>query len=201
MTLAKFIDKQFHNPDGFWGRFCMGTIMPIFNHKLWTATYNHIDEKKKVLEIGFGSGQLLRKVAKKSTLCFGVDPSATAIKQAAKRNNKFIKDGIVKLEDGTAENIPFDEKFGIIYTINTLYFWDSMDNGLQSIKSKLTDGGQFINAFYTKERLDKLSNAKDGYNKFTLDEVVGKTKANGYSVEIVEIEKDASYLIIGTKDK
>jgi len=199
MGLTKYIGEQFHNPQGFWGRFCMSVIMPIFNHKLWTTTNKQIGEKKKVLEIGFGSGKLLKKVARKSTLCFGIDPSTTAIKQATKRNKKFIKNGKVQFANGIAENIPFNESFDIIYTINTLYFWDNIDESLQSIKSKLANNGQFLNAFYTKKYLDTLPYTKIGYKKYTLDEVVEQTKNNGFNVKIVQIKNDKSYLIIGTK--
>jgi SAM-dependent methyltransferase len=198
MGLTNFIGKQFLNPDGFWGRFCTGIIMPIFNHKLWRAVNKQIDSKKKVLEIGFGSGMLLKKIAQKSAVCFGIDPSATAIKQAAKRNKRLVISGVVKLKNGTAENIPFDERFDTVYTVNTIYFWDNVDNGLQSIKSKLTDGGRFINAFYTKKYLDTLPYTKNGYNKFTLDDLVEKTKAAGFAVEAVPIAKDKSYLIIAS---
>ncbi|MDR2828529.1 MAG: class I SAM-dependent methyltransferase [Acholeplasmatales bacterium] len=198
MSITKLIGEQFHNPKGLFGRFCMGIIMPLFNRKLWISTFQNIKENKKVMEIGFGSGKLIKKVAKKSQICFGIDPSSTAIYQASKRNKNFIKREIVKLKNGTEKQIPFNEMFDIVYTINTIYFWDNIDDGLNNIKSKLASNGIFINAFYTKNYLDTLAYTKKGYKKYTLEEIVNMTRNNGFVTKVITVKKNKSYLVIGT---
>ncbi len=78
------------------------------NHNLICQKILRLSNNKKkinVLEIGCGKGDLLKKLysLKKNLKLFGLDPSNQAVKS---NNNKYIK-----LKRGTADELPFTDKY------------------------------------------------------------------------------------------
>jgi ubiquinone/menaquinone biosynthesis C-methylase UbiE len=151
-----------------------------------------------VLEIGFGNGYLLKRLAGKYPCTFwGIDPSADMLRAASKRCRKHISQGRVALLSGNAEQTGFpDGFFDKIYTVNTVYFWPSLGAGLREIRRILKPGGIFVNAVYSKEALDRLPATRRGYRKYAIKELENAGSANGFSVEAREIKPRLAYCIV-----
>ena len=90
--------------------------------------------------------------------------------------------------------------FDIVATMNTIYFWESTEQGMSEIYRVLKPGGVFYNAVITKEYLDKVFYTKSGFKKFENEdyEEVGK-KAGFSSVEIKTLRSGMSLLVIYRK--
>jgi ubiquinone/menaquinone biosynthesis C-methylase UbiE len=197
-----YIGKQFHNPHGLGGRFTT-LIMNMQNRGQYDAAEVALspDDSDKVLDIGYGNGYLLRRLAGAYPCAFwGVDPSADMLRAASKRNRKYIKLGKMTLLPGNAEQtgLPGDF-FDKAYTVNTVYFWRSLDAGLREIWRILKPGGIFVNAVYSKEALDRLPVTRHGYRKYAIKEFERAGNANGFSVEIREIKPHLAYCVIYKK--
>lgn len=200
MNIIEYISKQFRKPTGIGGNFST-FIMNRINQRQYYSVINtlNISKQDKILDIGFGNGYLLQKLAKEH-LCqyFGIEISDDMIKIAKNRNSEFVKKGIMTLEKGDITNTLYkDNYFDKIYTVNTIYFWSDMNKGLSEIKRILKPNGIFINAFYTKEYLDKIRYTKFGFAKYTSKELENIMLQNGFEiVDIIEIKFNISYCIV-----
>ena len=76
----------------------------------------------RVLDIGFGNGYLLRRLAKSEPCSFfGIDISDNTLQAAHRRNRKSIEDGRMPLLASSAEAIPFESAyFSRAYTVLTV---------------------------------------------------------------------------------
>ena len=199
MNFKQYWGKQFGNPHGLGGKIAT-KIMNRMNKPMYAAVVREITTNEKVLDVGFGNGFMFKKLAKScNARLFGVDLSTSMVKYAAKRNKKIIESGRLVLKQGTVLDIPFDEVFNQIYTINTVYFWPDLDDGLFQIHSKLKKGGEFINVCYTKQHLDSISFTREGYQKYTEQEILDATTAAGFKAELVTIEPTKSFYIRAVK--
>jgi ubiquinone/menaquinone biosynthesis C-methylase UbiE len=95
-----------------------------------------LSAEHRVLEVGFGHGKTLQKVAETITAGFvdGVDVSPTMLSMASRRCRVFLKTGQMHLALGDSANLPFpDQNFDRVYTVHTLYFWDDPVRHLREI--------------------------------------------------------------------
>ncbi|MDR0334871.1 MAG: class I SAM-dependent methyltransferase [Methanomassiliicoccaceae archaeon] len=193
--LKGYWSRQFAHPRGFGGRIAT-FAMNRMNTAMYDAASEHIPGKGHILEIGFGNGFMLERLLKRSGGRFyGVDISTDMVRAAAKRNRKAVKDGRLMLSEGSADRIPFTQKFDLVYTINTVYFWPDLNAGLREIMKNLRDGGVFLNVFYSKEMLNRLKTADHGYNKYTPEELKKAAEDNGFTAEIIPIAEGRSYIV------
>lgn len=200
MGMIKYISSQFSNPRGIGGKIST-YFMNQLNKKQYQSIITLFDKikPKKVLDIGFGNGYLLKKLAKKSTANFsGIEISEDMIKQAIKRNKAMYDKGKMALQQGDVIEMAFAEGFfDFIYTVNTVYFWSDLPKGYSEIHRVLKKGGCFANTFYTKDWLDKLQYTKYGFNKYTPEELVAEVSKIGFEkVELIEIQKDCAYCLV-----
>jgi ubiquinone/menaquinone biosynthesis C-methylase UbiE len=197
-----YIGEQFHKPTGLGGR--LATF--VMNRQNWqqyvgTESVLELDASDSVLDIGFGNGFMLNRLANRNSCHFyGVDISPDMLDVAKRRNRKHIQGGRMSLYLGGVEETGLSD--GLIdkaYTINTVYFWTSLDSGLIEIWRILRSNGIFVNTVYSKAMLDTLPVTKNGYAKYEIDELLEAGKRNRFSVNIVPIVEGKSYSIIYKK--
>ena len=198
--IFKHIAKQFKNPTGFGGRF-ITFIMNRQNKKQYQSVIDNINIQKTdtILDIGFGNGNLIRKLLKeKPDKIYGIDISSDMVNLASNRNRKEIKEGKLHLILGNVQNIPLENSsIDKAYTINTVYFWQDVHKGFSEIKRVLKPDGIFLNVLYLKEMLDKLPMTQYEYSKYTLEQIKKITVDSGLKVEnIVEIEYGKSICVV-----
>ena len=199
----KIIGQQFSHPQGFVGYICC-KIMNVFNKRMYKSVVNEItaDSSSAILDVGYGNGYLLNNLYKKcSCNLYGIEVSTDAEKLASKRNKKGIKTQKIKLFQADCCKMPFEEEaFDCVTTVNTIYFWEDTAKGLSEIHRVLKNGGKFYNAVYAKEWLQKLSYTKEGFKFFKKEDYICLGKEVGFTeVEIKEISKDKSFLVVFTK--
>lgn len=187
MGIMAYIGKQFHKPSGLGGRLAT-FVMNRQNWQQYAGTETALsllepDAAKTVLDIGFGNGYLLNRLASRYACQFyGIDISPDMLAIATQRNKSFVESGRMALSLGGAEKIGLpDGSIDKAYTVNTVYFWSSLDAGLAEIWRVLRPGGVFVNTVYSKAMLDSLPVTKSGYAKYQTDEFLAAGKRNGLS--------------------
>jgi cyclopropane fatty-acyl-phospholipid synthase-like methyltransferase len=105
---------------------------------------------KSLLEIGFGTGALLRMAAKKlkPEKIAGVDPSGLMLETAQKKLRKFAKrkkDRIaVDLKNGDDTLLPKDGPYDAILALHSFQFWSHPATTLAVLHSMIAPGGKLV---------------------------------------------------------
>ncbi len=150
--------KQFRRPTGILGRF-VGWLLSFKNNDRveWTVEKLQVRPSDILLEVGYGPGVTLEKVAKSliSGFIAGIDHSDIMLEQASRRNKEQIKKGKVKLECGTVWDLKYPKNhFDIIYGSNVHFFWDNPTKEFKHLVSFLKPGGRLVMVF--QPRLAKI---------------------------------------------
>ncbi|MGL5822972.1 MAG: class I SAM-dependent methyltransferase, partial [Sarcina sp.] len=160
MKINEYIASQFIKPSGI-GGIISTFIMNNMNKKQYQSVLNNMNIKNgaKILDIGFGNGQLLNTISKKQNIqCYGLEYSKDMLKRA-----KNMFKNLNLMEGSITENIYEKDMFDSIYTVNTIYFWDNPIKGLSEVKRILKEDGKFLNVFYSKEWLENIKYTNYGF--------------------------------------
>jgi len=182
MGLKKSIIKQFRKPSGSFGR-VVGWLMSIKNNERvnWTFENLHLKPSDILLEVGYGPGVTLKRVANNLTSGFiaGMDHSEIMLEQASRRNKKHIENAKMKLECGTVWDIKYPKNhFDTIYGSNVHFFWENPAKEFKQLVSFLKPGGRLVMVF--QPRLTK-ADVKD---------VAENTKAQYEEAGLIDINID-----------
>jgi len=171
----EFIARQAAHPKGFVGRM----IARIMARE--TATPNRrvldlldLNEKSRVLEVGFGHGHTLARAAERAQQGFvaGIDISAAMVGMAQTFNRDSIARGLIEVRQASSDQIPYaDQFFDRIFAVHTLYFWNDPLVHLREIRRVCQEGGQFVLAFGPKEDVRAVAAFPESvYTFYSVDE-------------------------------
>lgn len=184
--MSKFGDywaAQCGNPKGVIGR-VMTWAMNRANKVMYYGIIENMkpSEDMKILDVGFGNGYLEKLIYNEAKCSiYGIDISEDMVKIASENNKKGIADGDIHLCVGDCCNLIFENNsFNVVVTMNTIYFWNDIIQGLQEIYRVLKENGVFYNAVLTKESLDKVFYTQNGFKKFDPKEYVEMGKKVGF---------------------
>ncbi len=133
-----------------------------------------IRENDHVLEIGFGTGKLLKEIADDldKGVIEGVDFSEAMMAIAQNTNRNHIKSGKVKIRIGDFDVLPFDEQaFDKIFSVNTIYFWKYPKETIAKINRLLKPGGKLVLGFIDKDQLEKTPLSEDVFQYYSTQDV------------------------------
>jgi ubiquinone/menaquinone biosynthesis C-methylase UbiE len=184
MGLKRIIIKQFGKPTGRLGRF-VGWLMSFKNNDRVNWTFDNLQLKPSeiLLEVGYGPGMTLKKVANNLTSGFiaGIDHSEIMLEQASRRNKKHIENAKVKLECGTVWDLKYPENyFDTIYGSNVHFFWKDPTKEFRQLVTLLKPAGRLIMVF--QPRWTKTEGE--------VKQVADKTKKQYEEVGLTNIEID-----------
>jgi ubiquinone/menaquinone biosynthesis C-methylase UbiE len=137
--------SQFMRPSGWRGQF-VGHLMAVKNaamNRLAVELLN-IEPHDHMLEIGFGPGTAIESTALRLTsgLIAGVDVSDVMLRQASRRNRRFIRDGRVDIKLGSVLQLPYlDSLFDKVFAVNSFHTWPDQQKALREIHRVLKVGG------------------------------------------------------------
>lgn len=143
--------RAFGHPRGLLGRLG-GAIMARMNAGFgaWVAGLLGVGPGDSVLEVGFGPGAAVRRLADMAPTVrvAGVDPSREMVEQACARNAAAVRDGRVDLRQGAADSLPFEaESFDKALAVNSMQVWPEAVAGLREIRRVLRPGGEIALGF------------------------------------------------------
>ena len=159
-----------------------------------------------VLEIGFGSGALINKMAEVTTegIIEGIDFSETMLKHANKANKRYIINGKVRLQNGECSTLPFEnESFDKLCSVNTIYFWKDPDKYFREMFRVIKPGGMIVIGFRDDKQMSNLKLSEDIFSTYSLNEMTGLLSNAGFSDSHI-VEKDGkpfrSYCAVAKKE-
>lgn len=174
---------QFACPQGKWGRL-VGQVMAIKNAGMnrFAVEVLNPQPQDQVLEIGFGHGMAMEMIAERATNGFvaGIDLSGVMVLQAAKRNQRFIKSGLVEVSQASVADIPYEfARFNKVLAVNNYQFWPNAEHNLTEIQRVLGEGGLLVLCLRLKTP-GRLFQVAPGFTEQEVDEVVGLMRWVGF---------------------
>jgi ubiquinone/menaquinone biosynthesis C-methylase UbiE len=104
------------------------------------------------LDVGCGNGWVVKKISKNNNCkkAIGIDKSKKMIEQASKKIDN-VKEGFIHTD---IESWKYSGKFDFIFSMESLYYADSIEIALQKIYKLLKPGGQLFcgTDFYTDNK-------------------------------------------------
>lgn len=135
-------------PHGFWGS-VRSWFMDRRNAKAQDGALERlaVQPTDMVLEIGFGTGRLLRRIAKKARQGYagGVDPSELMLHKGEMRTWRLRNDGRVEIKWGEAANLPWpDAVFDKAAALDCFHLWADPARSLAEVRRVLKPGGLLV---------------------------------------------------------
>ncbi|MBW1891065.1 MAG: methyltransferase domain-containing protein [Deltaproteobacteria bacterium] len=129
MNFSKYFSEQARRPSGFFGRIIMPIIFDRGNAFLNSFVYDVIGIKPddRILEIGCGTGSLIKEMAEKLENGFieGIDFSSQMVMIAKRKNRKHIARRAVNITVDHFDDHSFKKNiFTKACSVNTIYFWE-----------------------------------------------------------------------------
>lgn len=202
-TINKYVGRQFSNPVGIGGTIAAKT-MNIINKEHYRAVKKYVCKNNgaRVLDIGFGNGHMIKLLSGYAGVkLYGIDISPDMLEKAQALNADGVSLNRIMLSQASVTDLPYNDGwFDTVYTINTVYFWGEYEKAFAEILRVLKSGGNFICTFYSNEFLDKLPPAKDGFVKFTPQQLRAMARENGFvNVKVKILKEDKAFCLIGEK--
>ena len=143
--MKRYLVSQFGQPRGIVG-WLAGVAMAIKNRERndWMVDLLDIRATDRVLEIGFGPGVTIARIAQltRSGFVAGIDRSKLMVQQARGSNADLIALGRVDLRQGAGPVLPFrDLSFDKACASNVNFFWEDPHAHLIELKRVLRTGG------------------------------------------------------------
>jgi SAM-dependent methyltransferase len=136
---------QFEKPTGLLGRL-VGHLMAMKNRarSRWVIALLQVRPADRILEIGFGPGADICRVARLARDGFvaGVDHSELMVRHARRRNRRAVRAGRVEVQLGQAISLPYPAAaFDKVFSINCAQFWGDPRPALREQLRVLRPGG------------------------------------------------------------
>jgi SAM-dependent methyltransferase len=153
------LDAQLRHPSGVFGSL-VGWIMALVNdepNRLAVDALN-LGPRESVLELGFGPGWGLRKIAERTcgARVYGVDQSARMLEQAKRMNEVAVSSGRMVLVQGPFSPLSWiDEMFDKVLLVNVVYFFDSDGRDMSEVYRVLRSGGRTVVYVTSRETMTK----------------------------------------------
>jgi arsenite methyltransferase len=176
VKVSRFFARQYANPSGLFGRFITGFLLNRANAQSNQLVFSALDiaEDSRVLEIGFGGGDLLFKIVEAigSGSVYGVDPSAAMLKMAEHKKRQCRNPLALQLQASRAESLPFDDaQFDRVCSVNTVYFWPDLGKCFSEMERISRVGGIVVIGLGSADRLQQAGYSDQGFILYSVDAV------------------------------
>ena len=173
MGLKQAFTKQFELPSGNLGRVA-AWLMSVSNREKnqWLIDKLDIQEGDQLLEIGYGTGDIINELASSAKPRFiaGIDHSQLMYEIAARRNS--MHHNKVALHWGDVWSIPYStDYFDVIFGSNVHFFWKQPKHEFDFLQRFLKPGGKLIMLFQPRwikseiELIHEMERIKEDYQE------------------------------------
>jgi arsenite methyltransferase len=195
----RLIARHLSWPQGLFGRF-VGFLMNRHNARMNAFAVKMLALKPddRVLEIGFGGGATLPALITGAGFVAGVDRSADAVGWASSRFARHVASGRADFREGHVEALPYESAaFGKVCTVNTVYFWKSLEAGFAEIRRVLAGDGRVVVGFLPKERMAQMNMPADIFTLRAPDDVIAALKTCGFGdIRVERPQADTPWNVI-----
>ena len=178
----RFVARQLSHPSGYLGP-VIRRLMNWHNADMNAFAVRVLDPSPvdRILEIGFGGGVALRALIKHARFVAGVDRSRDVVAAARAAFSLAIADGRADFREGSVEALPFSPaSFTKICTVNTIYFWKTLDAGFGEIHRVLGAGGRLAVGFLPEEHMARMMMPPDIFRLCAPDHVTAALARSGF---------------------
>lgn len=183
-----FVARQLAHPHGLFGKLVIGRLLDRANVADNELVYQTLDPDPtaQFLEVGFGGGALLFRIAAMldGGHLDGVDVSAEML--AVARGKVARKDLAVSigLQLAGVDALPFaDASFDCAYSVHTLYFWPDLDRGLAELARVVKPGGKLLLGYSSEEALIADGATERGFTAYSNQRLSDACRAHGFAAE------------------
>jgi arsenite methyltransferase len=185
MIPAKLFARQLSHPSGTLGRFVLPRVWNRRNSALNDVALNSLALRPgdRVLEVGFGGGHLLGRMANAITDGFlaGVDVSPAMVAFCEKRYRSLVREGKLELRCAGAESLPYPSSyFTKACSVNSIFYWQNAPQAISELWRVLVEGGVLVMCFTCKGSLEKRGFANSGITLYAAEEVRQMMEAPGF---------------------
>jgi arsenite methyltransferase len=178
--------SQLREPHGWFGTLVISPVMNRVNARIIDTTLSMMDLRpgQEVLEIGIGGGAALERLAYRipGGVITGLDLGPDMVRRAERKFRRQIAAGRMRIQLGSVTNMPFrSQSFDRVFTINTIYFWPDVAQGMSEIRRVLKDGGLAAIGLRSRERMQRSGLTKHNFRLFEPEEVLHFLERAGVS--------------------
>jgi ubiquinone/menaquinone biosynthesis C-methylase UbiE len=147
-VINRFIARQLGNPTGFFGK-VLAPLWNLRNSVLNETVFKalNLQPNDRVLEVGFGGGYLLNRMALVVTDGFlaGVDISQVMVTSAHKRFRRLTAAGKLDLQCCQAEALSYPPGyFTKVCSVNSIFYWENVSQALKELERVLRYSGLIV---------------------------------------------------------
>ncbi|HMF22244.1 MAG TPA: class I SAM-dependent methyltransferase [Pseudolabrys sp.] len=195
----RIVARHLSHPRGHFGRL-IGFLMNRHNARMNAFAVKQLSLRPDdhVLEIGFGGGATLPALIAGAKFVVGVDRSADVVGWAKSKYARAIAEGRAEFHEGHVETLPFESaSFGKVCTVNTVYFWKSLETGFAEIRRVLVQGGRVAVGFLPKDRMARMNMPADIFTLCAAEDVVAALKTCGFGdIRVEQPQPDTPWNVI-----
>lgn len=154
-----------------------------------------------VLELGPGNAQHLSSLLDQYTVdsYHGLEISQTMCAQATLLN-RHLNQSKISFSCYGGLKLPFGNgSFDVVFTINTIYFWEQPQLLLAEIARVLKPGGKFLLTFAQAAFMQQLPFVQYGFTLYDTEKVAALLTGTSLEIETEWQEQDLAISKIGTK--
>jgi arsenite methyltransferase len=190
----RYLAAQLRRPSGLVGRF---VVAPMLNRR--NAVLNDVvlkslelDATDRVLEIGFGGGDLMSRVLPLISAghLIGADFSQDMVDLCARRFASASASGTLELMCASVDELPLaDGAVNKACTANTIYFWNDPAAAAAELHRVIARGGRLVIGFAPRESLEHLPVTQHGFAMYEPEDVRSLLLGAGFDeVTITTVE-------------
>ena len=195
----RFIARQLARPTGLAGRI-VGHLMNRHNARMNAFAVRQLGllRSERVLEIGFGGGAALPALLGAAGFVAGIDRSPAMVEVARRRHAAAVASGRAEFHEAHVEAIPYGRgAFAKACTVNTVYFWPSLEAGFIEIHRVLGPDGRLVVGFLPKEWMDRKSFPSDIFtSRAPADVMAALTRAGFRDVRVERPEPSTRWNVV-----
>lgn len=189
--LAKISAEQLGHPSSLAGRWMLAPMWNRRNKALNDAALARLDLRpaSRVLEVGFGGGYLLGRIAAAVTggSISGVDLSEAMVAYSRDHLRAHVELGRVGLCSAVAEALPYPAaQFDRVCTVNSIFYWSDALQAFCEFGRVLCPDGLLVICFTCAESLRTKRFTRHGLGLYDPGDVSAMLAAAGFSTTATE---------------
>ena len=187
-------------PRGRMGRFMLRFMnlchAPLTN---WGLSLVDFRDGWTMLDIGCGGGATLRRLLRRSanSIVYGLDISEESVAKARQLNSAVLGSRVF-VEQGTANELPFDDrKFDLVTAVETIYFWPDLPQCLSEVRRVLKPGGLFVVIVEVADSNSKWTDLVEGMTAYTPEQLRDLLDDAGFLHTEIHLRRPSYATIVG----